>query len=614
MRAISVLFVLRIILAVVTAQAFSLAASLAVTPTTTLTAETSNNTSAANTFQSQTNGNVGAGNVSKVDHRTLLYSGASTQIYTNIMFWFGESNHMNVGYNSATAAQVQKQVDDHLSRGLTGTIVDWYGPGQSWTDTGTMLLKQYAETLPGSPFKFAIMEDKGALLGCANTPGCDVTQQLLSDLAYIYNKYFGSPAYMRIGGRPVVFEFGLERFNINWDYVKANAPGNPLFIFQNTSGFTHAATGGAFSWVMINTSNPNDWEQSYLDNFYSTALSYPTQHAFGTAYKGFNDTLASWSLNRIMNQNCGQTWLNSWKEAGKYYSSSRQLESFQITTWNDYEEGTEIESGIENCVSVSGSVSGNTLNWNISGNENTIDHYQVFISGDGENLMPLATVASGIHGLDLGQFGIDAGGYTVYVKAVGRPSMTNKMSPGIGYTVVGTPTSSPTFQVSASPSTATASTTQPAQLLVTITPQNGFSSDVSLSCSGLPTGASCSWSPGTVRPAGGAATASVTINVSSTSAAIRSHHDLGPWFALAAPFVGIVFGSVIHGGGFRNASRGFWLILGLVLAISILSVGCGSSSAVRSASSASGGTAYTVTLTGTSGSLQQSTPVVITIR
>ncbi len=40
-----------------------------VVPTTTLAAETGNNTSASSTFTAQTNGNLGAGNVSKVSLR-----------------------------------------------------------------------------------------------------------------------------------------------------------------------------------------------------------------------------------------------------------------------------------------------------------------------------------------------------------------------------------------------------------------------------------------------------------------------------------------------------------------------------------------------------------------
>src|SRR5512135_2720601 len=98
-----------------------------VVPTTTLAAQTANNTSAAKNFVNQTNGNVGAGNVSKVNVHSLLYSGATTKVYAHLLLWFGPSNHMNVGYSSADPRQVHKQITDMISRGIDGVIVDWYG-------------------------------------------------------------------------------------------------------------------------------------------------------------------------------------------------------------------------------------------------------------------------------------------------------------------------------------------------------------------------------------------------------------------------------------------------------------------------------------------------------
>ena len=64
-------------------------------------------------------------------------------------------------------------------------------------------------------------------------------------------------------------------------------------------------------------------------------------------------------------------------------------------TWNDYEEGTEIESGIDNCLSMSASVSGDSLSWKVTGHENTVDHYTPYVSTDGQNLMPLNDLAVG---------------------------------------------------------------------------------------------------------------------------------------------------------------------------------------------------------------------------
>src|SRR5581483_1582337 len=112
------------------------AANLKIVPTTTLASQTSNNTSAANSFSSQSNGNLGAGNVSKVDIHSLLYPGASTKIYAHLVPWFGGSNHMNVGYSSTDPSQVRRQVEDMISRGIDGVIIDWYGPGSN-EDTAT---------------------------------------------------------------------------------------------------------------------------------------------------------------------------------------------------------------------------------------------------------------------------------------------------------------------------------------------------------------------------------------------------------------------------------------------------------------------------------------------
>ena len=61
------------------------AATLQIKPTTTLAAQTSNNTSAANSFASQSNGNLGKSNVSKLDVHSLLYPGANTQVFAHLM-------------------------------------------------------------------------------------------------------------------------------------------------------------------------------------------------------------------------------------------------------------------------------------------------------------------------------------------------------------------------------------------------------------------------------------------------------------------------------------------------------------------------------------------------
>jgi hypothetical protein len=432
--------------------------------TTTLSAETSNNTSAADSFTAQSNGNAGAGNVSKAPTRTMLYAGTTAKIFAHFMPWFGGPEHMNVGYISTDTAVIQKQVNDMISRGLDGAVIDWYGPGTSDSnfsryDQATQGFMHESELHAG--FNFAVMMDFNALQSCSSTAGCDVTQSLINYLNYANTTYFGSPAYLQYNGRPVLYFFGQEFYTVDWTKVRYGVAGNPLFIFRNNGGFTYAESNGAFAWSGVSAATSTDpTGLNYLDSFFQTALGASPAYATGSGYKGFNDTLASWSTNRIMSQQCGQTWLQTLAQAAKYYSSSTQMYGIQLVTWNDYEEGTEIETGIDNCLTVSASTSGNTISWTVSGDPGTVDHYVVFISNDGQNLMRLGDVPVTGSSLDASQYSLPAGDYTVYVEAIGKPSMQNKMSaaaqvtigPSGGPTPTPTPTPSPTPSPTPAPS------------------------------------------------------------------------------------------------------------------------------------------------------------------
>jgi len=607
--------------------------------TTTLAAETGNNTSAADSFVSQSNGNLGATNISKVPLSTLLYSGNSTRIFVHFMPWFGGANHMNVGYTSNDAAQVQRQVTDMLSRGAQGAIVDWYGQSHAREDQTTQFLRNEAETR-GGRFEFAVMEDKGAL-SCIDSATC--TSQLLSDISYANTMYFSSPAYMHINGRPVLFFFGVESLPMDWTAVRQSAAGNPLLIFENS--FTQPQDDGGFSWV------------HGIDSFYQTAQSYRSMIIFGSAAKGFNDTLASWGSNRITAQSCGQFWLTTWGYGSQYWSVGNPLQSVQVATWNDYEEGTEIESGIDNCVSVSAAVSAQSLNWSISGSESTVDHYTVYASVDGQNLAVIGNVPAGTHAFDLSGANLAAGNYTLFVQAVGRPSLTNKMSAGVGYSqaagasggtgsggsggtgsggsgsggtgsggsgTTGTTgsgsTASPDMSISAAPASLTVAQGHAASLTVQVTPQAGFQGSVSFACSNLPADAVCSFAPSTVPVAG--STASTTVSIATTggstvAGALRpgGGNPLVHWWTFGTPAFGLA-GLVLTGGS-RKRKRALFATFASALLLVALAA-CGSTgvktstAAPQSAATPKGN--YQVTLTATSGSISHSTVINLSVQ
>jgi hypothetical protein len=393
-------------------------------PSTTLQVETANNTSTSDTFAGFPNGNPPPGNISKLPLRSLLYPGATTKVYTHFMPWFGKTSHVQVGYQSNDPAQVSRQVNDMISRGIDGLVIDWYTARSTYNETVSKLVRDEVGRHPG--FNFLLCYDGFALKDAA-----DPTAQLIADLNYAYTNYYSSPAYTRVNGRPLVHFFSVEVYPIDWTKVRAGVKGNPIFIFRNAGAFAKSFSDGGFGWIGVSTTAG----MGYLNDFYYNANKYPNKVVFGGVYKGFNDSIASWGSNRLAPQNCASTWLNTWATANLKFSSTNQLDFIMLNTWNDYEEGTALEMGVDNCVSLAGSVNGSVFSATVTGNPATIDHYTAFISTDGQNLAVLADGLS-TPSLDLDTFTVPTGTYSLFMKAVGKPGIFNHMSPAFVWKTV----------------------------------------------------------------------------------------------------------------------------------------------------------------------------------
>jgi hypothetical protein len=467
-----------------------------------------------------------------------------------------------------------------------------------------------AEQHPG--FKFAIMIDKGAIKLSACS-GCTPQQALIEQIHYIEQTFIPSPAYMRINGRPMITNFDVELHypSVDWATAAATTTTNPIFIFEDASGFTHVATGGSYSWVRPSTT---DFGMGYLTNFYDAGSLHPQLETIGASYKGFNDTLASWGLNRIMTQRCGHTWLQTFAKINSLYNSSNQLDALQLPTWNDYEEGTEVESGIDNCMSVTAGISGNLLQWGVSGYEDTLDHYVVYISTDGQNLMALNTMGVGSHSLDLCGYSPQQRHYLLYLQAVGKPSIRNRMSGAISYTPHCS-VSSAAIALGASPAALKVKPGSSTSAKVTVTPISGsFSSAVALSCSGLPVGINCSFKPSSVTP--GAQAVSSKLTISAAVPAVKNRRSGSPWrYAFWLPGFGVM-GVTVAGGWSKNRRM---RSIGGVLAVAFIAstfISCGGAGNIQqpTTSTDTPSQTFTIAINGLSESQNVSTSVTLTIQ
>jgi hypothetical protein len=154
--------------------------------------------------------------------------------------------------------------------------------------------------------------------------------------------------------------------------------------------------------------------------------------------------------------------------------------------------------------------------------------------------------------------------------------------------------------------------------MFTVTPQNNYSGTVSLSCSGLPANATCTFTPSTVTLAGNgnAMTSQLSVTTHSSTANLIKVGPMGMAAAAIFWLPGMLLGGFLGLARTKLRSKKRQALLLSLMVTAMLSMtsgltGCGGSGSSRIPSVPVG--SYTVTITAAAGSLMQSTPFTLTI-
>jgi hypothetical protein len=171
-------------------------------------------------------------------------------------------------------------------------------------------------------------------------------------------------------------------------------------------------------------------------------------------------------------------------------------------------------------------------------------------------------------------------------------------------TLNGTGTPAPTFSISSPTGPQTIPAGGAATYTITVTPQNGsFSNAVTFAVSGLPAGATGTFQPMSVTPGGSPATSTLTIQTSPLQTAAAK---VG--WPLAVPVLAALGLFFLPGKRRRR-----WISMAVLLLTSFGAVtaitGCGGGFAIPTAPTQT----YAVTITATSGAIQQTTTVQLTV-
>ena len=265
--------------------------------------------------------------------------------------WFGDPDHMNVGYSTQDPAVLRKQVQRAKQMGIYAFAVDWYGERRPFEDRSYALLQQISAE---ERFHICLMYDE------TQEDNGHATEDALAAFEKAYRAYIGPnapgrEAYVAFNGRPIVFIFP-KRGNTDWNRVRAAVDQwerPPILIYKDDPPPKYAnAFDGFYAWVHPSQhwdTNGRDWGKEYLDRFYRKMKEHPDKVIVGGVWPGFNDTKASWSLNRHMDRRCGATFEDTLKLFHQHNDPERPMPFLLIATWNDYEEGTQIETGVSDC-------------------------------------------------------------------------------------------------------------------------------------------------------------------------------------------------------------------------------------------------------------------------
>jgi hypothetical protein len=308
---------------------------------------------------------------------------------------------------------------------------------------------------------------KGFLWQCSKENPCIVSKDVSGNNVYCYGQ---EECWQKVWSG--LREYAKDELGLN-PYLLLITLDNPPCLYDAKAGSFDTTEGdGCFLWPQSNDfpatlAKQLDWgRQDYVDFHYENWSKYngvkgANGHPalfFGGAWKGhdtrFTDIYSVtsgpvhsgpergaglvtdqqyWAA--VTSQRSGQTWVDMFAEAGRYFSVHNQLPYFIVVSYDDYESGHEFQTGIDNGASVAVSLKGPTLSWTTTfdseyGSAKTLHHYRLFDSPDGvsvnvlqDNIPPRLNGSLNIAGLP-----VEQGAHKLYLKLVGKAGIFNKVS------------------------------------------------------------------------------------------------------------------------------------------------------------------------------------------
>lgn len=219
--------------------------------------------------------------------------------------------------------------------GIDGVMIDWYGIQDKYDYASNKRnTEELVKAIERTGLEFAIVYEDATLNGLSDA---DKVVQAKSDMRYLESVFLKKKNYTQVNGKPLLMVFGPQQLTDpkDWTDVFSVLAAKPAFMVLN--GFSDKANNsqeqnaiGEFLWVNPDPTYANAKDFScYIGGAMPGFYDYYQEGGWGNGYTTYD----------AENGALFERQLKAAQKAG--------LEYLQISTWNDFGEGTTIEPALE---------------------------------------------------------------------------------------------------------------------------------------------------------------------------------------------------------------------------------------------------------------------------
>lgn len=339
-------------------------------------------------------------NINLGAHYYLWYGRPTLPIIGGGVWNSGYTNNPLLGeYNSRDKEVIESHINWAKEAGVDFFAVNW-NDTQSWDDITCR--DYFLPKIENSRIKFCIHYDSSIALNILHKPrsynfneeysiGKTKGEKFLEDFEYLAKSYFKHPNYLKINGKPVVIIYNVSAFRNVSEYLNKleqnmKKEGIELFLIADVvywAGIKLSKNNISYLWtnspknsfkVLVRALKrffPKNYENDFslskyfrgitgynmyatnrtdnflknIDNLYKKFSDYAKLKNLlfvPNIMPGYNDRSLKGFNRPILERKEGEFYKEFWKLAKKYLNPS--LEMVLITSFNEWHEGTEIES------------------------------------------------------------------------------------------------------------------------------------------------------------------------------------------------------------------------------------------------------------------------------